>query len=57
MYEAADGPLIIAVGNNSQFDKFCRQVIMRPDIVEDQRFSTSVNRARTAWSCCPCSRS
>ncbi|WP_057093231.1 CoA transferase [Comamonas thiooxydans] len=46
MYEAADGPLIIAVGNNSQFDKFCRQVIMRPDIVEDQRFSTNVNRAR-----------
>ncbi|MEB5963860.1 CoA transferase [Comamonas testosteroni] len=46
MYEAADGPLIIAVGNNSQFDKFCRQVILRPDIVEDLRFSTNVNRAR-----------
>ena len=46
MYEAADGPLIIAVGNNAQFDKFCRQVIMRPDIVEDPRFSSNVNRAR-----------
>ncbi|WP_280188584.1 CaiB/BaiF CoA transferase family protein [Delftia sp. PS-11] len=46
MYEAADGPLIIAVGNNNQFDKFCRQVVMRPDIVEDERFCTNVNRAR-----------
>ena len=53
MYEAADGPLIIAVGNNSQFDKFCRQVIMRPDIVEDQRFSTNVIRARNRLELLP----
>jgi len=46
MYDAADGPLIIAVGNNAQFDKFCRQVIQRPDIVEDPRFATNVNRAK-----------
>lgn len=46
MFEAADGPLIIAVGNNTQFDKFCRQVIERPDIVEDPRFATNVERAR-----------
>lgn len=46
MFEAQDGPLIIAVGNNSQFDKFCRQVVMRPDIVEDPRFATNVERAR-----------
>ncbi|RZM03652.1 MAG: CoA transferase [Variovorax sp.] len=45
MYEAADGPLIIAVGNNAQFDKFCRQVVERPDIVEDPRFATNVQRA------------
>ncbi len=53
MYESADGPLIIAVGNNSQFDKFCRLVIMRPDIVEDQRFSTNVNRARNRLELLP----
>jgi len=53
MYEAADGPLIIAVGNNSQFDKFCRQVVLRPDIVEDQRFSTNVNRARNRLELLP----
>ena len=53
MYEAADGPLIIAVGNNSQFDKFCRQVVLRPDIVDDQRFSTNVNRARNRLELLP----
>lgn len=46
MYDAADGPLIIAVGNNAQFDKFCRLVIERPDIVEDPRFATNVERAK-----------
>jgi crotonobetainyl-CoA:carnitine CoA-transferase CaiB-like acyl-CoA transferase len=46
MYDAADGPLIIAVGNNGQFDKFCRQVLLRPDIVEDPRFATNVNRTQ-----------
>ena len=45
MYESADGPLIIAVGNNAQFDKFCRQVVERPDIVEDPRYATNVQRA------------
>jgi crotonobetainyl-CoA:carnitine CoA-transferase CaiB-like acyl-CoA transferase len=53
MYDAADGPLIIAVGNNAQFDKFCRQVIERPDIVEDPRFSTNVNRARNRLEITP----
>ena len=53
MYEAADGPLIIAVGNNAQFDKFCRQVIERPDIVEDARFSTNVNRAKNRLELSP----
>lgn len=46
MFDAVDGPLIIAVGNNAQFDKFCRQVLSRPDILEDPRFSTNVERAK-----------
>ncbi|MBS0390438.1 MAG: CoA transferase [Proteobacteria bacterium] len=46
MYEAADGPLIIAVGNNGQFEKFCRQVIGRPDILQDPRFCSNVDRIR-----------
>ena len=46
MVEAADGPLIIAVGNNAQFAKFCQQVIERPDIAEDPRFAANVDRAK-----------
>ena len=46
MFEAADGPLIIAVGNNAQFDKFCRFCVERPDIAQDPRFVTNVERAR-----------
>jgi crotonobetainyl-CoA:carnitine CoA-transferase CaiB-like acyl-CoA transferase len=46
MFEAADGPLIIAVGNNNQFDKFCHEVVQRPDLVKDPRFSSNVERAK-----------
>jgi|SRR5690606_16517232 len=53
MFEAADGPLIIAVGTNTQFDKFCRQVVMRPDIVEDPRYATNVERARNRLTLLP----
>jgi len=53
MFEAADGPLIIAVGNNSQFDKLCREVIGRPDIVEDPRYATNVERARNRQTLLP----
>jgi len=53
MFEAADGPLIIAVGNNSQFDKFCREVIQRPDIVEDPRYATNVERAKNRLTLLP----
>ena len=52
-FDGQDGPLIIAVGSNSQFDKFCRQVVMRPDIVEDPVFATNVERAHQSltWCC------
>lgn len=53
MFESADGPLIIAVGNNAQFDKFCRQVIERPDIVQDPRFATNVARAKNRRELAP----
>ena len=53
MFDAADGPLIIAVGNNSQFEKFCREVIERPDIVEDPRYATNVERARNRLEVVP----
>jgi len=46
VFEAADGPLIVAAGNNAQFDRFCRQVIARPDIADDPRFATNLDRSK-----------
>ncbi|NPT53186.1 CaiB/BaiF CoA transferase family protein [Paraburkholderia elongata] len=45
VFDAADGPLVITVGNNSQFARFCRDVIERPDLAEDDRFRTNIGRA------------
>lgn len=44
VFESADGPLIIAVGNNGQFERFCREVIDRPDVLADERFKTNLVR-------------
>jgi crotonobetainyl-CoA:carnitine CoA-transferase CaiB-like acyl-CoA transferase len=44
MYDAADGRLIIAVGNNAQFERFCREVIDRPDLADDERFKNNLGR-------------
>ncbi|GAA4326674.1 CaiB/BaiF CoA-transferase family protein [Pigmentiphaga soli] len=46
MFEAADGPFIVTVGNNAQFEKLCRHVLMRPDIVEDPRYCSNLERTR-----------
>ncbi len=46
VYEAADGPLVIAVGNNSQFLRFCTDVIDRADIAGDERFKTNLTRTQ-----------
>jgi len=46
MYEAADGPLIIAVGNNAQFERFCREVIQRPELADNPRFATNMQRSQ-----------
>lgn len=45
VFEAEDGPLIITVGNNAQFQRFCIDVIERPDLAEDERFKTNVLRS------------
>jgi crotonobetainyl-CoA:carnitine CoA-transferase CaiB-like acyl-CoA transferase len=44
VYEAADGPLVVAVGNNSQYLRFCLDVIDRPDLAQDERFKTNITR-------------
>ena len=44
VFDALDGPLVIAVGNNAQFERFCRDVIDRPDLADDERFRTNLGR-------------
>jgi crotonobetainyl-CoA:carnitine CoA-transferase CaiB-like acyl-CoA transferase len=45
VFEAADGHLILAVGNDGQFAKFC-EVAGRPDLARDPRFATNAGRVR-----------
>ncbi len=46
VFEAADGPLVIAVGNNGQFRRFCEQVLQAPELAADPRFATNLERSR-----------
>jgi crotonobetainyl-CoA:carnitine CoA-transferase CaiB-like acyl-CoA transferase len=46
VFDAADGPLVITVGNNAQFERFCREVIERPDLADDPRFKTNLVRGQ-----------
>jgi crotonobetainyl-CoA:carnitine CoA-transferase CaiB-like acyl-CoA transferase len=44
VFDAKDGPVVIAVGNNAQFERFCASVIDRPDLASDERFKTNLGR-------------
>lgn len=44
-FEAADGPMIVAVGNERQFTALCAAV-GRPEWAEDPRFRTNADRLR-----------
>ncbi|MGF6372941.1 crotonobetainyl-CoA:carnitine CoA-transferase CaiB-like acyl-CoA transferase [Paraburkholderia sp. RAU6.4a] len=46
VFDAADGPLVITVGNNAQFARFCRDVIERPDLATDPRFQSNLERSK-----------
>lgn len=45
VFEVADGHLILAVGNDGQFVKFC-EVAGRPDLPLDPRFARNADRVR-----------
>ena len=45
VFDADDGPLVITVGNNAQFARFCTEVIERPDLAADERFKTNILRS------------
>jgi crotonobetainyl-CoA:carnitine CoA-transferase CaiB-like acyl-CoA transferase len=46
VFDAEDGPVVITVGNNAQFERFCRDVIERPDLADDERFKTNLVRGQ-----------
>ncbi|WP_321916082.1 MULTISPECIES: CaiB/BaiF CoA-transferase family protein [unclassified Paraburkholderia] len=46
VFDAADGPLVITVGNNAQFERFCREVIERADLADDARYKTNILRGQ-----------
>ncbi len=43
IFPVADGHVIVAVGNDGQFARFCR-VLGRPDLADDPRFRTNPDR-------------
>jgi crotonobetainyl-CoA:carnitine CoA-transferase CaiB-like acyl-CoA transferase len=43
LYDAGDGQLVIAVGNDRQFRALC-ETIERPDLADDARFATNTDR-------------
>jgi len=45
VFETADGHLILAVGNDGQFTKFCG-VAGRPDLAQDPRYAKNADRVR-----------
>ncbi|KXV04095.1 CoA-transferase [Caballeronia megalochromosomata] len=53
VFEAQDGALVITVGNNAQFVRFCCDVIDRPDLAEDDRFRTNIARAQNRSTLLP----
>lgn len=52
VFDAMDGELIIAVGNDSQFAKLC-EVIDCPQFAADERYATNANRIRNREALIP----
>ena len=45
VFDAQDGPIVLTVGNEAQYVRFCESVIGRPDLATDPRFAS--NRLRS----------
>lgn len=45
VFAAADGHLIVAIGNDNQFKKYC-QLIAKPELAVDARFATNAARVQ-----------
>lgn len=46
VFMASDGPLVIAVIQDAQFARFCREVIDHPELATDARFRSNSDRLR-----------
>jgi crotonobetainyl-CoA:carnitine CoA-transferase CaiB-like acyl-CoA transferase len=45
VFDCRDGKMVLAVGNDGQFAKFC-QIIGQPDLAQDERYATNAARVR-----------
>ena len=45
VFEAADGPFVLGVGNDTQFRRFCA-FAKAPELADDERFATNADRVR-----------
>ena len=52
LFPTADGYIILAVGNDAQFERFCH-VIGRPELAADERFATNPARVRNRGELIP----
>jgi crotonobetainyl-CoA:carnitine CoA-transferase CaiB-like acyl-CoA transferase len=52
VFNAKDGQLVLAVGNDSQFAKFC-EILGHPELAEDERFKTNAGRVRNRETVVP----
>jgi len=48
LFEASDGSIVITCGNDKMFQALCRNVVDRPEWLEDERFATIPARMRNA---------
>jgi len=46
LFYAADGPIYMALGTNRLYAQLCRDVLERPDLVDDPRFREPADRLR-----------
>src|SRR5215475_3417094 len=46
LFDTADGAIALAVGNDQQYRRFCRDVLEREELCTDERFRTNAGRTR-----------
>ncbi|MBY5406435.1 CoA transferase [Rhizobium leguminosarum] len=53
LFNCADGRLALAVGNDEQFRRLCKDALGRPELAEDPRFTTNWKRAENRAALLP----